>query len=60
MEIQPKVCEFKVVTYDNKKSKTIVSKKFDMTKRINSKNKASIDLGKGVQLLIKMAFNPAH
>ena len=31
-----------------------------MTKRINSTNKAKIDLGKGVELLIRMQFKPAH
>ena len=31
-----------------------------MTKRINSTNKAKIDLGKGIQLLIRMQFKPAH
>jgi len=60
MEIQPKLCEFKVLIFTNKKSKVVASKKFDMTKRINSTNKASIDLGKGVHLLIKMAFKQAH
>ena len=60
MEIQSKVCEFKVQTVTNKKTKLIASKKFDMTKRINSSNKAKIDLGKGVVLLVRMQFKQAH
>jgi len=60
MDIQPKLCEFKLITYTKQKPKVYTVKKFDMSKRINSKNKASVDLGKGVQLLIKMTFQPAH
>jgi hypothetical protein len=50
------MCEFRLVGTLKNKSNKITSKKFEMTTRINKDNKIYVNIGKGVELLIKFNF----
>lgn len=58
-QIQPKICEFRLIGTSKGKSRTITSKKFDFASRLNSKNSIYVDLGKGVELYVKFQFDVA-
>jgi hypothetical protein len=56
-QVQPKMCEFKLVGSTKGKAKSITSKKFDFSTRLNSSNSnLYIDIGKGIELLVNFNF----
>lgn len=57
MEIQPKLCEFRLIGITKGKSKPITnSKKFDMTSRLDRNSKFKVDIGKGVSITCILNF----
>ena len=55
-KVQEKFCEFKFISLDKEKenSKTITTKKFDMSGQLNKPDTFSIDLGKSFTLYLKL------